>query len=152
MDTTFQALATNENTYRTSDDLSQGLIETTETVTIRRQPLRIGIAKIPVLSGPVIYIPNSFAPEGQYEANRTFRPFFSGPEITRISIRIYNSSNIEVYRFENTGTNLDPALSGWDGVLNTGTDAPRGIYFYTIQVEAGGVLYDEAGSVQLVRL
>lgn len=151
-DSTFKELASNQNTYRTSTDLSQGLIESTETVTIKSQPFRIGVSLIPIQVVPVLYIPNSFAPDGQYEENRTFRPFFSGPEVTRVSVRILNSSNNEIYSFDNTGVNLDPGVSSWDGSLPSGGLAPRGIYFYSIQLEAGGQLYEQAGSVLLVRL
>ncbi|MEM6829625.1 MAG: gliding motility-associated C-terminal domain-containing protein [Bacteroidota bacterium] len=150
-DTIFQALtsvaATPQNGASTQ---TSGRIESTDAIRISTTPTRIAVAWIPLVSGPQFFIPNTFSPNATYEENRFFRPFFSGGSLTSINITVYNTYNEPVYTYTQSGADLDLTLAGWDGRLNTGSNAEEGVYYYSIQLIADAQMYRKSGSVLLL--
>ncbi len=135
---------------------SDGYIESDERIWITNAGRRFSIALVPKAVGDVLYIPNVFAPNATLQDNRTFRPFFEGAPITRIVIEIVDSFNQVVYDLERP-TNTEPVSQdlsdyGWDGFLKNGSEAPGGVYYYTIIIETNQDKYSpRKGPVLLMR-
>lgn len=90
----------------------------------------------------ILDIPNAFAPYGQYEKDRTFRPFYKG-KIRILKFEIYNRWGEKVF------TSLDPNI-GWDGIFN-GEMQQTGVYSYLLEYRANRRIFVRSGEVLLVR-
>ncbi|XOV91696.1 MAG: hypothetical protein ACFHWX_15970 [Bacteroidota bacterium] len=144
----------NLSQFDITTDGPTGLIESNQRVWITNVPKRFSIALIPSASEPVFYVPTAFAPNGFYEDNRVFRPFFVGSTITRIEILIRDTFNQVVYSVDESGSNLDITQYGWNGLLPSGLEAPDGVYFHTIKLTTASGEYfpvDKNNTVLLVR-
>jgi len=130
---------------------TSGTISVDDLVSISESPVRLAVAWIPVAEGIEFFVPNSFAPNANEIENRTFRPFFSGDEITRISFTVFNSLNDEVFSVSESGSNLDLEFLGWDGVLPSGQDAPGGVYYYNVVLTSTTDQRSKTGAVLLVK-
>ena len=130
---------------------NSGTILVDDLVSFSENPVRLAVAWIPVVNDIEFLVPNAFAPSGVELENRTFRPFFSGDEITNISFTVFNSLNTEVYSVSQSGTNLDLSLIGWDGVLPSGQDAPGGVYYYNAVITSLTDQRSKVGAVLLVK-
>ncbi len=134
-DTIYRALnsseATPENTASTN---TSGRIVSSSSVVINTDTTRINVAWLPFKVGAELFVPNAFSPKGFYEENRVFRPFFTGGEVKAVTMRVYNAYNDEVYRYTDSGMDLDLSLIGWDGTLGGGQPAEEGIYYFQIEV------------------
>ncbi|MEM6643796.1 MAG: gliding motility-associated C-terminal domain-containing protein [Bacteroidota bacterium] len=151
-DTIYTALNSSEATPENSaSDQTSGRIVSTSTITIDTTITRINVAWLPFIDGPEFFVPNVFSPEGFLEENRIFRPFFAGAEVSNLNIRVFNTFNAEVYSVSETGADLDLSLIGWDGKLRGGQPAEEGVYYYSIQLVAGGQVYEKTSSVLLVK-
>lgn len=151
-DTIHQALISTEASPRNSSTAAtEGRVVSSSTVTIDTTVTRISVAWLPVVDQPYFFVPNAFSPNGTLEENRLFRPFFSGGEVTSVSIAVYNAYNKQIYAYAESGAELDLSLIGWDGNLSGGQQSEAGVYYYTIQVIADAQVYKETGSVLLVK-
>jgi gliding motility-associated-like protein len=91
----------------------------------------------------IMYIPNSFTPNGD-GINDTFLPVCSFVKEDGYSIRIFNRWGQEVF-FSND------LKFGWDGTYN-GLDAPSGTYSYVIIYEnLFGQPFRKVGSINILR-
>ena len=151
-DTIYTALNSSEATP-VNQNLTQttGRIVSTSTVMLDTAITRINVAWLPFVDGPEFFVPNVFSPDGFYEENRVFRPFFAGGEVTNVTMAVYNAYNSEVFRYAESGADLDLSLIGWDGRLGGGQPAEEGVYYYTIQLVADGQIYQQTSSVLLVK-
>lgn len=148
-DTLFREVdATNSNI---SDDQSQGIISSNSNVIITREGRKFAIALIPSIDEPRLFVPNAFSPTATIEENRIFRAYFAGAVVKEISIRVYDSFNKEVYSLSDSGDDLDLSTYGWNGVLNSGLDAPEGVYYYTVSVISEEGSESKTGSFILIR-
>ncbi len=151
-DTIYTALNSSEATPANGASANTtGRIVSTTTVMIDTAITRINVAWLPFVDGPEFFVPNVFSPDGFYEENRVFRPFFAGGEVTNVTMAVYNAYNSEVYRYSESGADLDLSLIGWDGRLGGGQPAEEGVYYYTIQLVADGQVYQQTSSVLLVK-
>mgnify|MGYP003625418861 CR=1 FL=1 len=130
---------------------SFGRFESTERIPISSEVTRLNIALIPVIIRPHFFVPNSFAPNGELDENRLFRPFYSGDKVTSIYMRVFDSFNKEVYLFSQAGDDVDLSLMGWDGTMPSGVGAPNGVYYYTIQLQGETENHNQLGAVLLVK-
>lgn len=148
-DTLYHALSGTQNS---ADPYSPtGIINSDESILITNEGRRIGIALVPLVDVPRLYIPKAFAPNATLEDNREFRPYFTGTQITSVSIAIYDSFNKQVFTAGENGTDLDLSLYSWDGTLNSGLDAPEGVYYYNIRIVANSEQFSQVGSVLLAK-
>ncbi|MEM6737200.1 MAG: gliding motility-associated C-terminal domain-containing protein [Bacteroidota bacterium] len=141
------AEATPENMGSTE---TSGRIVSTSSVLIDTSITRVNVAWLPVVDGPEFFVPNVFSPNGFYEENRLFRPFFAGGEVTSVSIAIYNAYNDDVYRYSKSGIDLDLSSIGWDGKLRGGRPAEEGVYYYDIQLIADEKAWRKTSSMLLI--
>lgn len=149
-DTIYRALESQEATpQNAATSQTSGRIVSATSITIGPEPTWISVAWIPIVDDPEFFVPNVFSPSGFFQENRIFRPFFSGGEISSISISIYNSFNKEIYEYSASGENLDLSLVGWDGKLSGGQVAEEGVYYYSINLVADGQRYQKVSSVLL---
>jgi hypothetical protein len=148
-DTLHHSLETSSRTV--ASDRTNGIIVSSQSVTISKQGTRFSVALIPVITEPTFFVPNSFAPASQIDENRLFRPFFAGAEISKVSMSVFNSLNQKVYGVDLSGTALDLTQIGWDGRLSSGTIASDGVYYFTVRLEAEGKIYEKAGGLLLVK-
>ena len=89
--------------------------------------------------------PNAFAPDGNEEANRTFR--VAGFNISRFEIRIYNRRGVIVFSSGDLGFE-------WDGRDMKGAPCPEGAYVYHITYSTTfrpTEYHKEVGTVLLIR-
>lgn len=121
--------ATPENTGSTE---TSGRIVSSSTITIDTAITRINVAWLPFKDEAEMFVPNVFSPNGFYEENRIFRPFFAGGSVTSVTMRVFNAYNDEVYQYTESGTDIDLSLIGWDGKLRGGQPAEEGVYYYQI--------------------
>jgi hypothetical protein len=135
-DTLHHALFTTTNFVEGDNIDPVGLIESSDRIVINSVPKRFNMSLIPVSASPILYIPNAFAPGASVEENQIFRPFVSGAVVTGIRMTIYDALHQVVYSVEDTGASLDVSNYGWDGVIDTGLEAPDGVYFYSLQVDS----------------
>ena len=127
-----------------------GTILTDGMISIGEEAVRLAIAYIPVVDDIEYFVPNSFAPNGTFEANRVFRPFFSGDIITSFTMRVFNSFNDEVYSISTSSDDVDLEVLGWNGRLPSGVDAPGGVYYYTLDLISLTDRRQSTGTVLLV--
>ena len=125
-------------------------VDATDSVTITPQGRRFVIGVSPIQVEPLLYFPNVFAPSGQMEENRLFRPFFDGYEVTSINFRVYDSFNKIVYQTNHSGEMLDLSNIGWDGRLTSGLDAPEGVYYYDAQLTFNSLIGTQTGKTEKV--
>ncbi len=134
-----------------SDEISNGEITTTERLQLGALPLRIYVAMVPVLTAPTFFVPSAFAPNGTYEENHRFRPYFAGNNVTSVHFSVWDSYNVEVHSFQWQGEEIDLRATGWDGKYTNGVEAPSGMYFFSVDISAGESRYQKQGSVMLVK-
>lgn len=152
-DTIYSILNSSEATPDAASTETSGRVVSTTAIDLDTTITRINVAWLPFKDKAVVYIPNVFSPEGIYEENRVFRPFFAGGEVTGVTMAVYNAYNSEVYRYSESGADLDLSLMGWDGKLKGGQPAEEGVYYYKIFVKSPGleVEKEEVGTVLLVK-
>ncbi|WP_462248277.1 flagellar hook assembly protein FlgD [Ekhidna sp.] len=148
-DTLYHALSGSQNTVDPFS--STGIITSDESILITNEGRRLAIALIPLVDVPRLYIPKAFAPNAMLEENRIFRPYFTGLAITSVSIAIYDSFNKQIFTVGENGTDLDLSLYSWDGTLNSGLEAPEGVYYYNIRIVADSEEYSQVGTVLLAK-
>jgi len=90
----------------------------------------------------VIYVPNSFTPDGD-ESNNLFYPVFDVDRVSDFEMRIYNRWGEIIWE------SFDPN-GKWDGSYNDGY-VQDGSYIWTIQLKNGGVAQDFVGHVNVFR-
>lgn len=151
-DTLYHALSGNQTEISgTGPFNSSGVITSDESILITNEGRRLSIALLPLVDVPRLYIPKAFAPNATLEENREFRAFFTGTLVTSISIALYDSFNKQVFTVSESGDDLDVAQFSWDGVLNSGLEAPEGVYYYNIRIVADSQEYSQVGSILLVK-
>jgi len=97
-----------------------------------------------VISRPVIYVPNAFAPNGGVPENMTFKPTIIYGAPTNYTLSIFNRWGGKVFESNNLAT-------GWDGT-DHGKEAEMGGYAYLIEfIAADGTPIQRKGIVMLVR-
>lgn len=139
-------------TQNTTDPFSpSGVITSNESIWITNEGRRLAIALIPLVDEPRLYIPKAFAPNATLEENREFRVFFTGTLVTSISIALYDSFNKQVFTVSQSGDDMDVSQFSWNGVLNSGQDAPEGVYYYNVRIVADAEEYKQVGSILLVK-
>ncbi|MEM0941582.1 MAG: gliding motility-associated C-terminal domain-containing protein [Bacteroidota bacterium] len=129
---------------------TSGRIVSTSSILIDTAITRVNVAWLPVVDGPEFFVPNVFSPNGFYEENRLFRPFFAGGKVTSVSIAVYNAYNDDVYRYSKNGMDLDLSSIGWDGKLKGGQPAEEGVYYYDIQLIADEKVWRKTSSMLLI--
>lgn len=98
--------------------------------------------KVRFMSGPNIYVPNAFTPNGDGQ-NDVFRPLPVG--ITKLELfRVFNRWGEEVFR-------TNEYMKGWDGKTR-GRVADAGTYVWIVQgTNTAGELVEKRGTVTLIR-
>ncbi len=131
-----------------TDGVSFGTIVTESAIRITGDTTFLALGKKPAADGPYFYVPNAFAPDGDFDENRLFRPFLEGYDVYSLEIRVWNRFNQEVYRISAD----DPKLSelGWDGT-HKGFDEPEGIYYFKISLESEVGSFSKNGTLLLLR-
>ncbi|WP_420575622.1 hypothetical protein [Ekhidna sp.] len=148
-DTLFHALS---GTVRDAPSpFTEGVITSEESIWITQEGRRMAIALIPIIVEPTFYVPNAFAPTGTIDDNRKFRPYFAGADISSFTFAVYDSFNKEVYSVNQSGSEIDISQYGWNGILNSGQEAPGGVYYYNVRIVAESEEYTQTGSVLLVK-
>ncbi|WP_436517178.1 hypothetical protein [Ekhidna sp. To15] len=141
-----------DGTQNTADPFNaSGVITSDESIWITDDGRRLAIALIPLVDEPRLYIPKAFAPNATLEENREFRAYFTGTLVTSISIALYDSFNKQVFTVSQNGDDLDVSQFSWNGVLNSGLDAPEGVYYYNVRIVADSEEYTQVGSILLVK-
>jgi gliding motility-associated-like protein len=94
---------------------------------------------------PLIYIPNTFTPDGD-NLNDYFFPVLTNIEPINYNLSIFNRWGQVI--FESTKPEL-----GWDGkIRSSGLDATNDTFLYQVQVnDANGVQISKRGFVSLIR-
>ncbi len=130
-----------------------GTVPVEDLINVSEEPIRLALAWIPVVDDIEFYIPNSFAPNGTQLENQTFRAFFSGDLVTNYSMTVFNSLNQEIFTTSQSGSNVDISFLGWDGTLNSGQQAPSGVYYYNVVLTSATSTerFTQIGAVLLVR-
>lgn len=97
-----------------------------------------------VLVEPLIYIPNSFTPNGD-EFNNVFKPIVRSFNLSSYHFTIFNRMGGAVYR-------TDDPDSGWDGLDKSGREMMSGTYLYVVEFNDGnGEQVVRRGHVNLLR-
>ncbi|MEQ9467334.1 MAG: gliding motility-associated C-terminal domain-containing protein [Ekhidna sp.] len=148
-DTLFHAL--NGVVRDTDASFSEGAITSDQSIWITNEGRRMAIALVPVIVEPTFYVPNAFSPNGTIEDNRRFRPYFAGAIVSSFSFSVYDSFNKEVYSANQSNDEVDISQFGWNGILNSGQEAPEGVYYYKVRIVADSEEYTKTGSVLLVK-
>lgn len=92
---------------------------------------------------PILWIPNAFAPEGDVDANRTFKAVPS-QAVTDFQMYIFSRSGQEVFHTTNITT-------AWDGRKN-GVLLPQSAYVYLVKYKDNkGIVHTQKGTVTLIR-
>lgn len=143
-------IVTSGDIYDT-DEVSFGKIRTSARMSFSSEPLLLGLAQVPVLTAPTFFVPSAFAPQGMYDENHRFRPYFAGSEINSVSFSVWDSFNEEVHSFRWQGEDIDLTQTGWDGRLSTGLEAPAGVYYFSVDLGTETGRYTKNGSVMLVK-
>ena len=114
---------------------------------IRRRYTREGCLgeddiRVRFMSGPNIYVPNAFTPNGD-GVNDVFRPLPVG--ITKLELfRVFNRWGEEVFR-------TNEYMKGWDGKTR-GRVADAGTYVWIVQgTNTAGEQMEKRGTVTLIR-
>lgn len=147
-DTLYHSLNTSS---LTETDAQSGQIVSSQTISIDSAGRRFSVAWIPIIVEPVVYIPNSFAPESTNDDNRIFRPYFSGETISQFSMKVIDSFKKVLYEVDLTEDNIDLSLYGWDGSLKSGKPAENGLYYYSITLTAESETHTRAGTIFLIK-
>lgn len=140
-DSLFYALRSIETEVTNSVDLfgisvpESGSITTSDKLWVTTKPTVFAIGLSPVLTQPEVYLPNVFAPNGQFADNTIFRPFVGGTTIVSVDFAVFDSFNKKVYASSLSGEDIDLESIGWDGTLNSGLEAPEGVYYYSLSME-----------------
>ena len=94
---------------------------------------------------PIIYIPNTFTPNGD-AFNSAFKPVISYVQIESFSLEIFN-------RWEQLIFETNNYREGWDGsIMNTNKIAVDGLYIYQLKINDGnGVQHTKRGIVNLLK-
>ncbi len=141
-----------DGTQNTADPFNpSGTITSNESIWITNEGRRMAIALVPLVDEPRLYIPKAFAPNATLEENREFKAYFTGTLVTSISIALYDSFNKQVFTVSQSGDDLDVSQFSWNGVLNSGQDAPEGVYYYNVRIVADSQEYTQVGSILLVK-
>jgi hypothetical protein len=103
---------------------------------------------IPVLTKPCcgVFFPTAFAPEGNVEKNKRFKPITIGFHQAN-NFRVINRWGQVVYE---TKTEPHGDYQGWDGIYN-GVKQDMGVYFYYYSYKCEGKNVEEHGEVTLMR-
>lgn len=92
---------------------------------------------------PLLWIPNTFAPQGGVEENRTFRVVAS-QIVENYRIRIFSRNGQEVYESQDI-------TAAWDGTRN-GMLLPQAAYVYVVRYsDNDGRQHEQRGTVTLIR-
>jgi len=150
-DSTYLPLTTLEVLNFDDNDRSSGVVISSDEIIIGKEITRLSISWIPIQVAPTFFVPNAFAPYGNEPENRFFRTYFVGALINEFSLSIFDSFNNEIYSVSESGDELDITNLGWSGKLNSGSDAPEGVYYYSTRIVAEGETYNKTGSVLLVK-
>ncbi|MEP0986916.1 gliding motility-associated C-terminal domain-containing protein [Ekhidna sp.] len=152
VDTLFHEVnATNSNISTGQSQVINGILSANSDVVITREGRRFAIALIPSIDQPTLFVPNAFSPTATIEENRIFRAFYAGAVVKEVSIAVYDSFNKQVYTANDSGDELDLSNYGWNGVLNSGLDAPEGVYYYTVRVVTDEGSNSKTASFILIR-
>lgn len=89
-----------------------------------------------------VFFPTAFAPEGNVDKNKTFKPITIGFHSIN-NFRIVNRWGQTVYETKNE-------RAGWDGTFN-GVKQDMGVYYYYISYKCEGKNVEEHGEVTLMR-
>ncbi len=107
----------------------------------------MGVSKsndICLISEPVFWMPNAFAPASNITKNRYFQPFLSFGGFEDYNLQIFNKLGSLI--FESNELKI-----GWDGKIQN-ENAPMGVYPYIIRYSNGnGEVKEITGGVTLVR-
>ena len=141
----------NSLTISDTDESTFGFIDSNDEILLNEDTTHVSIAIVPVQIRPTFYVPNSFAPAGTLLENQEFRPYFTGASISSLSFSVFDAFNNEVHRYLQNGDDVDIALSGWQGIVDQGDEAPEGVYYFQVNILAEGQQYQKTGSVLLVR-
>jgi len=135
-DSVFHALRTIESLSSNigTDVPDNGTIKTANKIWLTTKTTRFALGLSPVLTEPVVYLPNVFTPGASFSENQVFRPFIGGAVISAVNFVIFDSFNKEVYAQSLAGEDIDLESIGWDGILNSGLEAPEGVYYYKVSV------------------
>ncbi len=147
-DTLYHALTSSSVTM--SSDRNSGRVIGSDIIAIDSIGTSFNIALIPIIVEPILYVPNSFAPNGEFDENKLFKPYFAGASITQISMRIFDSNNKTLYSVNKSGDDLDISSIGWDGTLISGKPAENGLYYFTVTLNADR-LHKRAGALLLIK-
>ncbi|MCO6501315.1 MAG: gliding motility-associated C-terminal domain-containing protein [Vicingus serpentipes] len=92
---------------------------------------------------PIFFIPNAFAPDGEY--NPVFKPILNYLEPSSYSLTIYDRWGHEIFRTEDI-------TEGWNGQFNnSGEKCSSGTYIYLIQyISAEKEEFQQRGKVHLL--
>ncbi|WP_425390816.1 gliding motility-associated C-terminal domain-containing protein [Ekhidna sp.] len=146
-DTLFHIVETNGSATNT-----EGSLTSSQSVFITQEGRRFAIALIPSLGERnELFVPNAFSPGSMIEENQVFRVFYAGAVVTNVTIQLYDSFNQLIYSASDSGDNLDLSNYKWDGVLDSGLDAPEGVYYYKVQLVSEEEVVNSTGSVLLVK-
>lgn len=131
-----------------TDEVSYGTLLTESAIEIASDSIFLALGKRPAANGPYFFVPNAFAPNGDFNDNRRFRPFLEGYDVYSVDIRVWNRYNKEVYRISVDDPNLSEV--GWDGMHN-GLDEPEGVYYFSINLESEIGNFSKQGTLLLLR-
>lgn len=92
---------------------------------------------------PLIYVPNAFAPRGEY--NKEFKPVLTFANPGAYTFRVFD-------RWGQVAFETSDVTTGWNGSYkNSGNLAPPGVYFYVVDFEsAEGEEFIKRGTVTIV--
>ncbi len=93
-----------------------------------------------------VYFPNAFAPDGNIEQNRRFKPITAGFHDVN-TFKVINRWGQVMYETKSLPHSVN---SGWDGTFN-GVKQDMGTYFWYISYKCEGKMMDDHGEVILVR-
>ena len=136
---------------RDTDEVSYGIIESDQPTLLTREGITLALSIVPVQVRPIFYVPSAFSPTATNDENRVFRPYFAGANISSASFQVFDSLNKVIHQFVQSGENIDLDLSGWDGIIRGGDEAPEGVYYFSVTLIAEGEQYKKVGTVLLVK-
>ena len=64
---------------------------------------------------------------------------------------VFNAYNDQIYTYSQSGNDLNLEGVGWDGTVGGGQDAEAGVYYYRIELIAGGQVYSKTSAVLLTK-
>jgi gliding motility-associated-like protein len=91
----------------------------------------------------LMFIPNAFYPDSEWDENRVFKPEFSHHPLS-YTMEIYNRWGSLIFSTESVH-------QGWDGNGN-GMESPHGSYMYRLRFEdENRILHEKTGALMLIR-